>query len=251
MSGGESAGASPDGAGASPAGTAGASDGWDDGAPELPNLGVRAFQVFASPGKLFGQLRERPVWLGALLLVVALSVATSLLFPEELFRDAFMAGVPEGTDPSDVEGQMEFFLTFRHVMSAVIPPIVIVALAGLLLFVFNLLLGGEAGFRQLMSASAHAMLITTVGGLLTLPLMQASGDVQTALALHLLVPGLEEGYLYRLLHGLNVFSLWTAVALGVAVSRIYPARSFGGAAGTIIGLYVAMKAVFALFGGMA
>lgn len=224
--------------------------GRDDEASELPNLAVRAVQVFASPGKLFAQLRERPVWLGALLLVVALSVATSLLFPEGLFRDAFMAGVPEGTDPSDVEGQLEFFLTFRHVMSAVIPPIVIVALAGLLLFVFNLLLGGEGGFRQLLSASAHAMLITTVGGLLTLPLMEASGDVQTALALHLLVPGLEEGYLFRFLRGLNVFSLWTAVVLGVAVSRIYPARSLGGAAGTLIGLYVAMKAVFALFGGM-
>lgn len=219
--------------------------------PELPNLAVRVGQLFVAPGRLFDRLRERPAWLGAMLLVVALSLAGSLLLPEQLFRDAFMSGVPEGTDPAAVQGQMEFFLTLRHVLSAVIPPIVIVLTAGLLLFLFNLVLGGEASFRQLLSASAHAMLITTVGGLVVLPIMRATGDVQTALALHLLVPGLEEGYLYRLLHGLNVFSLWTAVVLAVAVDRIYPSRAFGGAAATILGLYVGLKAVFALFGGAA
>lgn len=218
---------------------------------DLPNLAVRFFQVFVSPGKLFEQLGRRPAWLGAMLLVVGLSVSGSLLVPEQLVRDAFMSGVPEGTDPSQVQGQLEFFLGFRHVISAVAPPLAIVIVAGLLLFVFNLLMGGEATFRQLLSASAHAFLVTSVGGLLTLPLMQASGDVQTALALHLLVPGLEEGYLYRFLHGLNVFSLWSAAVLSIAVSRLYPARTTGGAAATIIGLYVAMKAVFALFGGAA
>lgn len=216
---------------------------------DLPNLAVRTFQVFTAPGKLFDRLRERPAWLGAMLLVVALSVGGSLLVPEQLIRDAFMAGVPEGTDPSAVEGQLQFFLTFRHVISAVAPPLAIVLIAGLLVFVFNLVFGGQASFGQLLSATSHAMLITSVGSLLTLPVMQASGDVQTALALHLLVPGLDEGYLYRFLHGLNVFSLWTAVVLAVAVSRIYPARTVGGAAATIVGLYVTIKAVFAVFGG--
>lgn len=218
-------------------------------APELPNLALRAVQVFGAPGRLFERLRERPAWLGALLLVVGISLASSLLVPEELVRQAFLSGLPEGADPSQVEGQLEFFLTFRHVLSAVIPPIAIVVVAGILLFVFNLLFGGEASFRQMLSATSHAMLIPTVGGLLTLPLMQATGDIQTAMALHLLVPGLEEGYLYRFLHGLNVFSLWAGVALAVAVSRFYPSRTVGGASATILGLYVAMKAVFALFGG--
>lgn len=219
--------------------------------PGLPSLAVRAVRVFVAPGELFDRLRDRPAWLGAMLLVVGLSLASSLLVPEQLFRDAFMAGLPEGTDPSQVQGQMEFFLTFRHVLSAVLPPVVMVLLAGVLLFVFNLLFGGEAGFRQLLSATAHAMLIPTVGGLITVPIMQATGDVQTAMALHLLVPGLDEGYLYRLLHGLNVFSLWAGVVLAVAVSRIYPSRTVGGAAATILGVYVAMKAVFAIFGGVS
>lgn len=219
------------------------------GERELPNLAVRAVQVFVAPAQLFDRLRERPAWLGAILLVAALSAAGSLLVPTELFREVFVASLPEGTDPAEVEGQLEFFLTLRHVLSAVIPPLVVVLVAGLLLFVFNLLFGGQAGFRQLLSASGHGMLISAVGGLLTVPVMRATGDVETAMALHLLVPGLTEGYLYRFLHGLNVFSLWTAVVLAVAVSRIYPSRSVTGAAATVVGLYVAMKAAFALFGG--
>lgn len=226
-----------------------ASTGPQGAEPELPNLAVRTAQVFVAPGRLFDLLRERPVWAGAIVLVAVLSLAASLLIPESLFREMFMAGVPAGTDPAAVEGQIEFFATFRHVMSAVLPPVVVVVVAGLLLFVFNLLFGGEARFRQLLSATSHGMLISSVGGLLTVPILRATGDIQTAMALHLLVPGLEEGYLYRLLHGVNVFSLWTAVVLAVAVSRIYPSRSVGGAAATILGLYVAMKAVFALFGG--
>ena len=218
--------------------------------PELPNLAVRAVQVFAAPGKLFDRLRERPVWLGAMLLVVALSVVSSLLIPEELVRQAFLAGVPEGTDPSEVQG-IETMMSLRHGFAVVVPPIVMVILAAVLLVVFNLLFGGRASFRQLLSATTHAMLIPTVGGLLTLPILQATGDLETTMALHLLVPGLGEGYLYRFLHGLNVFSLWAAVVLAVAVSRVYPSRTVGSAAATILGLYVAMKAITAVFGGMS
>ncbi len=45
-----------------------------------------------------------------------------------------------------------------------------------------------------------------------------------------------------------MFSLWTGAVLGIAVSRIYPGRSAGRAAGVIVGLYVVLVAIFALFG---
>lgn len=217
------------------------------GAPALP---ARAALVFAAPGRLFDELRGRPTWIGALLLVVALSLLGALLIPKEIYFDTFLSRAPAEAPAEAVRQQAEFFYGLRYLFAAVAPPALIAAIAGSLLFVFNVILGGEARFVQLFAATAHAFLIASVGGLITIPIIRATGDLQSALALNLLVPGLEEGFLYRLLHGMSVFGLWTAVVLGIAVSRLYPKRESGGAVGTVVGLYVAMQLMGALLGGV-
>lgn len=216
----------------------------------LPNLPARLGQLVASPGRLFDGLKAEPAWVGAMALLVAASLATTFLLPEELIRKAMMAEAPADVDPSSLENAMGMAKIAQYVFSVLGPPLVTLIVAGALLFVFNLVLGGEATFHQLFSVSAHALLIPFLGGLLVLPLIISTGDPRTALALHLLVPGLEaEGYLYHFLHGLNVFGLWACAVLGVAMSRLYPARTVGMATGTIGGMYVGLKAVTALFGG--
>lgn len=228
----------------------------DGETPELSSLPSRIAKTFVSPGELFDELREEPVWLGALLVVVAGGLVSSFLIPEELMREALLsqAGTAAGGEeipPEQVDRMVTFGTWFARIGSVVGPFILAGVIAGFMSFTFNLVMGGRASFRQLFSASSHALLIPTFGGLVTLPLILASGDLNTALALHLLVPGLEEGsYAYHLFRGLNVFSLATAGVLGVAVSRMYPEREAGAAAAVMVGAYVALKAVLALFGGM-
>lgn len=210
--------------------------------------------VFAAPGELFDELREAPRWIGMLLLVVALSLLGTFFIPKEVYVEGFLsqARLPADAPPEAMEqvrGQAEFFYGLRYVFAAAAPPVVIAVIAGFLLFVFNVILGGEARFGQLFSATTHAFLIASVGGLLAVPIIRATGDLQSVLALHLLVPGLEEGFLYRLLHGMNLFGLWTAVVLGIGMSRMYPKREAGGAIGTVVGLYVAVKLAAAFLGG--
>lgn len=216
----------------------------------LPNLAVRVWELLVSPGRLFERLRERPAWIGALGLVVGVAVVSTWLMPEELLRSAVTANMPADASPDQVETAAGFARISGYVGSVIGPPLTVAAVAGLLIFVFNVVLGGAARFRQLFSVTAHAMMLPTLGGLLVLPLMIESGDPQTALALHLLVPGLEEGFLYRFLHGLNVFGLWTAVLLGLAVDRLYPRRSFRASAAVVLGLYLATKVLWALLGGL-
>jgi hypothetical protein len=225
----------------------------DGETPELSSLPSRIVKTFVSPGELFEELREDPVWLGALLVVVAGGIVSSLLIPEELMREAMLsqAGARgEGVPPEQVDRMVTFGTWFARIGSVVGPFILAGVIAGFMSFTFNLVMGGRVSFRQLFSASSHALLIPTFGGLVTLPLILASGDLNTALALHLLVPGLEEGsYAYHLFRGLNVFSLATAGVLGVAVDRMDPKRKAGTAAAVMVGTYVALKAVLALFGG--
>lgn len=218
--------------------------------PEIPALPARLAQVVFSPGALFEKLRERPVWLGALLTLVVLSVAANLLIPEELIRQAVMEQLPDDADSSSVETAIRVAGVLRLIGPIVFPPLLAVFLAAVVLLIYNLLGGGEASFAQATSATSHVLFIPTLGGLLTVPLMLAAGDVQVTLGLHLLMPGLDsEGFAYNFLHGLNFFGIWAAVVLGIAVSRIYGRRSAGSSMALFLSLYVVMKAAgAALFG---
>lgn len=219
-----------------------------EAAGDLPALHVRVARVFVSPGRLFDRLREQPVWLGALIVVVAAGLAWTWLVPEELLRQAILQQAPPDADPQMLDEMTRFARIGNAVAAAVGPFVVSTVVAGALFFVYNLVLGGDSTFRKLFSVTAHTLLIPAAGTLLTVPLVLATGDVETTLALHLLLPAAEEGYLYRLLHGLNVFGLWAAVVLGIGVSRLYPKRGAGSSAATLAVLYVGLKAGLALIG---
>lgn len=224
----------------------------DGEATELPSLPRRALMVFVAPGRLFDRLRERPTWLDATLLLVALSVAYTLLIPEDLLREAMLQQAPEGTDPQQME-EMTGWLSWFRIVAAVVGPLISVGVvAGVAHLIFTLVLGGRGTYRQLVSATAHMMLIPTVGTLVTLPLVLSTGDLQTTLSLHLLLPGLEDGtFLYRLLRGLNVFGMAGAAVLGVGVSRLYDGRSAASAVSVMVVLYLMWVAAGAAIGGAA
>lgn len=222
----------------------------ESGAPELPALPKRALMTFVSPAALFDRLEQEPVWLDVMVLVAALSLASTLLIPEELVREAMMQQAPEGADTEQID-RMSGFIRTTGMVAAVVGPLFVAAVAaGASHLIFTLVLGGRCTYRKLFSAASHMMLIPTVGTLLTVPLILSTGDVQTTLAFHLLAPGLEVGsYPYRLLHGLNVFGLGGAAVMGVAVGRLYEKRSAGSAVAVMLALYVALKAVMAVFAG--
>jgi hypothetical protein len=210
----------------------------------FPNLLTRFVQAFVSPGALFERLRERPLWVGAVILIVLLSVGSTVLLPDA----ALLQFMSDQMGPQATTEQIGRFMPWFKVWAVVITVASIPIVAGVLILIYNVFTGGEATYRQLFSASAHAFLIYAVGGLIAVMLTRARGEM-VVLSMNHLMPGLDEGYLFRLLWRINVFSLWTAAVLGVAVSRLYPGRSAGRAAGVIMGLYLALAAVFALFGG--
>lgn len=212
----------------------------------LPSLPVRAVQVFAAPGRLFRRLRDDPAWAGVLAVVVVLALASVYLTPQELVEQAFRGQMGADATDADVERALSVARPLSYLSAVLGPILTTAALGGFLYFVYTLVLGGEGSFRQLFSVSAHAMLIPSVGGLVLLPLMIATGDPEVRLALHHLVPGLDPGgYLHALLRGLNVFGLWTAAVLGVGVATVYRGRSPAAPIALLIGAYVAVKAVVA------
>jgi len=181
-----------------------------------------------------------------------------VVVPEEIRRAATEAQFERFVqDPAALEQQVDAIMSqgpVGGIVTVIIAtPIVLSIIAGLLLIAFNVILGGEASFKQLLSAAAHAMYIGTVGGIVSIGLMAVGAEIVT------LTPGLflpeMEGFIGRFLNGINVFSVWTCGVLGVAVSRFYPGRSVAAGTTYLLVLYLIFVAAIAmvagLFGGLA
>lgn len=220
----------------------------EDAGVALPPLPVRVARVFTAPGPLFERLKERPAWVGVLILLIVVGAGASLLLPESAYRAMIAQQMPPNAEPAQVEGAVRFWRTFGPVLSAVLTPVSIGLVAGLLILAYNVVLGGEATYRQLFSATAHAYVILTAGGLVTLALLVAGGE-QVVMSPALLLPDLGTGYLARFLGRINIFAVWTMIVLGVAVSRIYPRRSAGGAVAYLGVLYALLVGLSAIPGG--
>lgn len=222
-----------------------------------PSLPVRIVQVFVSPAKLFDALRHQPSWMGAVLGLIGLSIALQLLIPvvvpEEIRRAATEAQFEAFVqDPAVLEQQVDAVMSqgpIGGIVTVIIAtPIFLSLIAGLLLIAFNVIMGGEASFRQLFSAAAHANYIGTAGGIVSIGLMAVGAEMVT------LTPGLflpeMEGFIGRFLNGINVFSVWTCGVLGVAVSRFYPGRSVAAGTTYLLVLYLIFVAAIAGFAGL-
>ncbi|TFG66710.1 MAG: hypothetical protein E4H28_01065 [Gemmatimonadales bacterium] len=215
----------------------------------FPNILVRFIRVFIAPAALFDDLRNRPVWIDALLVTIVVGLVVQFMIPAELLRDAMMSSLAADASPEQVEAtekMAEITRSFGWIMTIAWTLFLFTFLAGLLKLVYGALLGGAVTFKQMFSATAHAQLINTAGALITLPLIRATGDLRSTLSFHLLAPDLErDSWLFGFLQGLSLFGLWTMVVLGIGVSRISPKVSTTSAITFLVGMYILVKAVFA------
>ncbi|MDE2945106.1 MAG: YIP1 family protein [Gemmatimonadota bacterium] len=226
----------------------------------IPSLPVRIVQVFVSPAKLFDALRQRPAWMGAVLGLIGLSIAlqflTPVVVPEEILRraaeDRIADFIPAGTDPAVLEQQVDAAVSpgaVGIIAGAIIAtPIILSLIAGLLLIAFNVIMGGEASFKQLLGAAAHALYVYTAGSIVSIVLLAAGAEI-TILSPGLFLPEIE-GFIGRFLNGINIFSVWTCGVLGVAVSRFYPGRSVAAGTTYLLALYLILVAALAGFAGL-
>jgi len=211
-------------------------------------------RLLVSPAALFDELRERPRWIGALLLVVAIALLVAALIPSDVVMEYVRQQMTRGRPdvPADAVERGLGIARFTRFVGPVVGTAVGAFLISAVLFlIYELGMGGEAGFKPVLASTSHTLLIPTIGNLLTLPIILRTGDLQASLSLDLLMPGMSHsGFAFRLLHGLNLFGLWGAVVLGIAMSRLYPKRSAGGAITLTVALYLVVKALLAVAGGV-
>jgi hypothetical protein len=211
----------------------------------------RIVDTFVAPGRLFEHLRERSPWIGPLVIAMAVGLTVVLLIPNELFveqaREATRRAAERG-GPMPAPEQLAAFARIGGAAAVTIStPIMAFVLAGILTLLFSVLGVGSAGYVQYLTVTTHAMLISAMGGLITLPVQVLSGDLQARLSLALFAPFLDgDSLVYRVLQGLEVFTIWALVVVALGVTVVNRRFSWPAATGILVGFYVVVLFAVAL-----
>lgn len=213
----------------------------------MPSLPRRFLAVFFSPGELFERLAKEPVWVGALLLGAVLGALAAIAAPAELYeagmREQLLdAGRPV---PDDLSAGATIARIFGSVAALIVGPLIAAAMAGIVAFIFLFGFGDQGSYRQHLAVVAHAFLVPAVSTLALVPLKIQAADMRLRLSVGTFLPFLEEGWLSLGLGWLDLFGLWAWVLVALGVSKIDPERSWGSAAGVILGIVVFLTFVVA------
>jgi hypothetical protein len=235
------------------------------GAPAAPlSLPARFIGIITAPKETFQSVAAHPRWFGVLLIcTVLVAVCAALPMTTDAGKEATLRQQVEGMESfgmtvSDqqyegMRGGMAYAPYTTAAAVLVFTPIMTVAFAGLMYLVFNVMMGGDATFKQLFAVFAHATVISTLAQLFTGPLNYFRGAVTSATNLAVLLPMVDpKSFVGRVLGMTDLFLLWYILVLAIGLAVLYRRRT-PPIAWTLYGVYAAgvlvIAAVMSALGG--
>lgn len=206
-------------AGASPSGT-----------PEPLGFGAKLWNLFVDPRKTFQSVRANHEWVIVWLLVSVISIGAYLPI-KSIVKESQIAQVEERLDQNQqmseekkaevLSGMEEQFENPVYLLFVPISQILmIVIVAGVLLFIGNILLGGTASYLKMLNAYAWTMMIVIPGSIVTVPLIMAKGSMDVSIGLGVLASAETGPFVKKILSSFELFGLWQVWLSSVAVSVI-------------------------------
>lgn len=221
---------------------------------EAGPLGKRIVDTFFSPIALFRRFGPRAPWVDVLVISIVLTAVLALLVPREILVAQIEAAMSRQQQAGGPAPSMDTMVMIGRVTGVVgqlvMGPLIALAVAGLAMLLFGVLMGGGASFRQHLAVVAHAGLVTPLGVAVTLLFVVLGNNPTAQLSLALLVPGLEaDTFAFRLLNALNVFYLWWAALIGVGAAAVNRRVSTATGVGVVFALYLAIAVLIAVLRG--
>jgi hypothetical protein len=225
-------------------------------APAPAGLARRVVGVIFSPGATYQEVVRRPRALGALA-VVAMTIALSsfvflstavgqnaLIDRQVRFMESFGQEIPDRAYAQlEAGANLQRYFALLGVLVSV--PLGCAIVAGLLLVVFNAVLGGDASFQQAYALVAHSQILIALQQLFVTPLNYARETMSSATNLAVFLPMLDEAtFAGRLLGWIDLFRIWWIVSLAIGLGVLYK-RKAGPIAWTLIAIYVGIALVIA------
>jgi Yip1 domain len=235
------------------------------GASPAPlSLPARFVGIITAPKETFQAVAAHPRWLGMLLVcTILIAVCTALPMTTEAGKEATLRQSVEGMESfgmqvsdqmyEQMRGRMWFAPYQTAIGILIISPIITVVFAGILYFIFNIMMGGERTFKQLFAVFVHSGVISTLGALFTGPLNYFRGAVTSATNLAVLLPMVDpKSFVGRVLAMTDLFWIWYLLVLAIGLAVLYRRRTQP-IAWSLYGIYAAgvlvIAAVMSALGG--
>jgi len=208
----------------------------------------RVFGVFFSPRATYASLAAHPHWLGPLLITcVVIAGGYGILLSTDVGKKAALDQQTQVIESFGVKlndqqyARMEESIDRAKYTTPIAQfiglPIVLAIVSGILLGIFNALLGGDARFKQVFAILAHASLITALQTLFVIPIDFMKESLASPTSVLAVMPFLDEGtFLGRLLSTIDFFQLWVTLSIAIGLGVLYRRRT----APIAISLYIVM-----------
>jgi hypothetical protein len=212
-----------------------------------PGLFARFIGVLTAPRATFEKIVPNPTVFGALAIVALTAAVVSTIFMNtEVGRAAFTEAMQQrasaNTQMSPEQLQrMEQIAPYIRAFSGAAPlifvPIAMMVISAVLFVVFNVLMGGTATFRQMMSVVSHSQFVSVVGTIVMYTINYMRGTMTGATNLSAFLPNVDEhSFVFHLARTLDLFLIWWLIVLAIGLAVLYR-RKTGSVAVTLFSIY--------------
>ena len=199
--------------------------------PEEKTMGglSKVVNIFFEPRKVFESLKIKPTWLVPVIIVAVLGMGFfyytfPYIMKEQVQNIRDNDRIPEEHKERIIERMTE--AEHPPIWQMAIAPagtlVYVVIVAAVLFFVFNVLMGGDSGFRRVFSVFCYSSLVAIPSMIVKFPLVMMKGNVnvQTSLGL-LLSPDAKGSFLHSVLSSFDIFNLWQVILVSMGLGVIY------------------------------
>jgi hypothetical protein len=222
------------------------------------------FDIYLSPSRAFGRLKEKPAWLIPLIIALVFNMLIAFLSAQyvdwdkqrQLAVDQMRErNMPEEQIEKATEGMEKFYSSPVMRYGAPTASALVISIIGVLFLtiVYNVslpLFGGTSDFKRMWAIVCNASLVAVPSAVMrgALVLMKKSAEVSTGLSMF--APNLKNPFLSVLLGRIDIFAIWQLILCAIGMNVIFGlkgARSYL----LVFTVWAVLTVIFALLGARA
>lgn len=219
-------------------------------------LPARILGVLFAPKATYAAVAARPRVLGALAVVLAITMGgtftflstevgkTAMLDQQTKMMESFGVKMNDAAYERMEQGadRARYFGAAAQLVSL---PLTALVIAGIAFGVFNAAMGSDAAFKQVYAVVVHSGVLIAAQQLFVLPLDYVRETMSSPTNLGVFLPFLDENtFVARLLGSIDLFIIWWVVNLAIGLGVLYRKRTTP-IATTLLVLYVAIGLIIA------
>jgi hypothetical protein len=235
--------------------------------PEMSEVGT-VFNIFLEPGRTFEDLRRKPRFIIAGLIIIAFISAFTFIFAAKIGDEPMKRFITQQIDkspqagsitPQQKEQSVQLQLTIQTVIRYVLPVFFIIffLLGALIYWLGAKAFGGDMGFTQALSVWVYSSLPTTVITILMnliVLFLKSPDDIDIATSqrglfqanLAFFVNGKAMPVLATLLSVIDLFQIWAWILAAIGLKKV--GKLSGASAWTIILILALIGVIFRVIG---